>query len=186
MPSIANGTLPAVSIIKPTGTKFDEHPGYSTVREAEQRVVELIEAVKNSSYWEETAIIITYDDFGGWYDHVPPPVVDRWGPGGRVPMLIISPHARKGFVDHTLYDTTSILRFIEWRYGLQPLADRDAEANNLLAAFFSQPATAADQERLPGSGGVNILLVVAFVVIASVAGVGMFLWRGALQGWQRS
>lgn len=102
---------------------------------SEQHAVELIERVKNSFYWEETAVIVTYDDFGGWYDHVPPPVVDRWGPGGRVPMLLVSPYARKGFVEHTPYDTTSILKFIEWRYGLEPLTDRDAGANNLLADF---------------------------------------------------
>jgi phospholipase C len=102
---------------------------------AENYAATLIEAVMASRYWPSTAIIVTYDDFGGWFDHVPPPVIDRWGPGGRVPTLIISPFARKGFVDHTLYDTTSILRFIEWRFGLAPLGSRDAQANNLLNAF---------------------------------------------------
>ena len=132
--AIANGTLPAVSIVKPTGSN-DEHPGYSVVEEAENHAVSIIEALKGAGYWDDTAIFITYDDFGGWYDHVPPPVKDRWGPGGRVPLLVISPHARPGFVDHTEYDTTSILSFIEWRYGLAPLGERDRNANNLLPAF---------------------------------------------------
>ncbi len=132
--SVADGTLPAVSFVKPLG-KYDEHAGYSTIFDSERHVAELIEHVKASAVWERTAIIVTYDDFGGWYDHVAPPVVDRWGPGGRVPAIIISPYARRNFIDHTLYDHTSILKFIEWRYGLEPLTERDAAANNLLAAF---------------------------------------------------
>jgi phospholipase C len=131
---IVGGALPAVSFIKPAPA-VDAHPGYSVLENAENYAATLIEAVMASRYWPSTAIIVTYDDFGGWFDHVPPPVIDRWGPGGRVPTLIISPFARKGFVDHTLYDTTSILRFIEWRFGLAPLGSRDAQANNLLNAF---------------------------------------------------
>jgi acid phosphatase len=178
--SLDDGTLPAVSFIKPE-IGYDEHPGKSAVLASEQHVADLIEQVKNSSNWENAAIIVTYDDFGGWYDHVAPPVGDRWGPGGRVPTLIISPYARKGFVDHTLYDTTSILKFIEWRYGLPSLSSRDAGANNLLAAFdFGQSATPAQQE-LSGSGGINIVLLVALLGIVSIVGVGIFLWRRSLQ-----
>lgn len=136
--ALLDGTLPAVSFVKPANY-FDEHPGYSVLQEAEQHTVSLIQAIQLSRYWQDTAIIVTYDDFGGWYDHVAPPVVDRWGPGGRVPMLVISPFAKKGFVDHTLYDTTSILKFIEWRFGLDPLTARDAAANNLLPAFDFGP-----------------------------------------------
>jgi phospholipase C len=168
--SLDNGTLPAVSFIKPIGEN-NEHPGYSTVSAGEQHTADLIERVRNSREWGNSAIILTYDEFGGWYDHVPPPVVDRWGPGSRVPMLIISPYARKGYVDHTLYDTTSILKFIEWRYGLQPLSDRDAAANNLVAAF-----------QLPSSGGVSILSLALVIGVASVVCVGiLLLWRRALQ-----
>jgi len=132
--SLRDGTLPAVSFIKPLGI-LDEHAGYSTVAGAENHAVELIEAVQASPFWERSAIVVTYDDFGGWYDHVAPPPIDRWGPGGRVPALIISPWARKGFIDHTPYDHTSILKFIEWRWGLAPLGPRDAMAWNLLPAF---------------------------------------------------
>ncbi|MBA3450640.1 MAG: acid phosphatase [Chloroflexia bacterium] len=137
--SLEDGTMPAVSYIKPLGI-VDEHAGYSTVESGENHAVSLIEAVQASSFWERSAIVVTYDDFGGWYDHVAPPPIDRWGPGGRVPAIIISPWARKGFVDHTPYDHTSILKFIEWRWGLDPLAQRDAMAWNLLPAFeFGAP-----------------------------------------------
>jgi len=131
---VRSGRLPAVSFVKPIG-EVDEHPGYSTVVAAERHALALIEAVRQSPLWARTAIVVTYDDFGGWFDHVPPPPGDRWGPGGRVPMLVVSPWARRGFVDSTAYDHTSILKFIEWRWRLAPLAARDAAANNLLAAF---------------------------------------------------
>ncbi len=85
----------------------------------------------SSPAWDDTAIIITYDENGGRWDHVAPPGVDQWGPGTRVPAIIISPYAKKGFVDHTQYDTTSILKFIETRWDLAPLTTRDANANDL-------------------------------------------------------
>ena len=72
---------------------------------------------------------------GGRWDHVPPPIGDRWGPGTRVPTIIVSPHAKRGHVDHTRYDTTSILKFIETRFGLRPLGTRDAAASDLSNAF---------------------------------------------------
>ena len=84
---------------------------------------------------ENTAIIVTYDENGGFWDHVPPPKVDRWGDGTRVPTIVISPFAKRHYVDHTTYDTTSILAFIEKRFGLQPLSHRDATATPLLNAF---------------------------------------------------
>jgi phospholipase C len=147
MDSLKDGTLPNVSYIKPIGT-YDEHQGYSNVYDSEMHAIEWIKAVMESPYWNETAIFLTYDDYGGTYDHVPPPTVDRWGYGGRVPLLVISPHAKKGFVDHTLYDHTSTLKFIETRWGLEALSERDANANDLTNAFdFGQdtlPATGAD------------------------------------------
>ena len=96
-------------------------------------------------------------------------------------MLTISPYARKGYADHMLYDTTSILKFIERHYGLQPLSSRDAGANNLLAAFdFGQPASTV-QQGLPSSGGINILLLVALLGIVNTVGVGIFLCHRSLQ-----
>ncbi len=137
--AIKDGSLPAVSFVKPLGAE-NEHPGYATTDQGEKHVASLIDQIKNSPLWKDTAIIITYDENGGFWDHVAPPKIDKWGPGSRVPALIISPFARKGFVDHTQMDTTSILAFIENRFGLQPLADRDRAANNMLSAFdFGQP-----------------------------------------------
>jgi phospholipase C len=144
----ARGTLPAVSFVKPSA-RHDEHAGLATVRESEDHAHELIEGVMGSPLWERAAVIVTYDDFGGWYDHVAPPPGDRWGPGGRVPALIISPYARRGFVDHTQYDTTSILKFIEWRFGLGSLTERDRTAANLLPAFDFGSLDASPQPDAP-------------------------------------
>jgi phospholipase C len=80
-------------------------------------------------------VIVTYDEHGGFWDHVPPPKGDRWGPGSRVPTLIISPFSRGGHIDHTEYETNSILKLIETRFGLAPLGPRDAGANNLIRAL---------------------------------------------------
>ena len=95
----------------------------------------ILRRIEASPLWGDSAIIVTWDENGGLWDHVAPPVVDRWGPGARVPAIIVSPFAKRGFVDHTTYDTTSILRFIEVRYGLRPLAERDRKANDLRNAF---------------------------------------------------
>jgi phospholipase C len=130
-----NGTLPSVSFVKPLGIN-NEHPGYSDVENGESHTVELINDVLNGPNGKDVVIIITYDENGGFWDHVAPPVIDtKWGPGTRVPAIIVSPFAKQGFVDHTQYETVSILSFIEKRWGLNPLADRDANANPLENAF---------------------------------------------------
>jgi phospholipase C len=128
------GTLPAVSFVKPIG-ELNEHPGYTDIMSGEHHAKALIDAVRDGPNWSSTAIIVTYDENGGFWDHVAPPKGDRWGPGTRVPALIISPWARRGFVDHTTYDTSSILAFIEHRFSLAPLGTRDKAANDLTAAF---------------------------------------------------
>jgi phospholipase C len=134
------GTLPAVSFVKPLGVN-NEHAGYADIMTGELHTLELINAVRNGPNWKDTAIIITYDENGGWWDHVAPPVVDKWGPGTRVPTLVISPYARRGFVDRTVLQTESILAFIEKRWGVAPLSVHDARAANLTSAFdFSQTA----------------------------------------------
>ena len=132
------GTLPTVVFIKPLGVD-NEHPGYANSLRGQQHVADLAKAVRESRYWPHTAIVVTYDENGGRWDHVAPPMADRWGPGTRIPAVIISPHARKGFIDHTSYDTTSILRFIERRWGIAPLGTRDAAANDLTNAFDFAP-----------------------------------------------
>ncbi len=128
------GRLPAVSFVKPLGPD-NEHPGYADLLRGERHVADLVRAVANSPVWPGTVIIVTYDEHGGRWDHVAPPAADRWGPGLRVPAIIISPLAKRHYVDHTRYDTTSILKLIERRWGLAPLGTRDADANGLEGAF---------------------------------------------------
>jgi phospholipase C len=130
-----NGTLPSVSFVKPLGIN-NEHPGYSDVEGGENHTVELVNDILNGPNGDDAVIIITYDENGGFWDHVAPPVIDKkWGPGTRVPGIIISPFARRGYVDHTQYETVSILSFIEKRWHLNPLADRDRNANPFDNAF---------------------------------------------------
>ena len=142
---IADNRLPAVVFYKPIGEE-NEHPGYTNTATGEQHVADIIDKLQKSPAWSDMAIVITYDENGGFWDHVAPPKMDQWGPGSRVPMLIISPYAKKGYVDHTPMDTTSILAFIENRYGLAPLGTREAQTGNMLSAFdFGQ--------RPPAQGG---------------------------------
>ena len=130
-----NGTLPSVSFVKPLGIN-NEHPGYSDVLNGESHTVNLINTIINGPDGKDVVIIITYDENGGFWDHVAPPVIDtKWGPGTRVPGIIISPFAKKGYVDHTQYETVSILSFIEKRWGLKPLSSRDDKANPFENAF---------------------------------------------------
>jgi len=128
------GTLPAVSFVKPLGIN-NEHPGYSDVYHGENHALELVNAVLNGPNAKDALIIVTYDENGGFWDHVAPPVIDKWGPGSRIPAIMISPFVKKGFVDHTQYETVSILSFIERRWGLKPLTERDKNANPLQHIF---------------------------------------------------
>jgi len=128
------GTLPSVSFVKPLGIN-NEHPGYAALADGEKHTVELINDILNGPNGKDAVIIVTYDENGGFWDHVVPPTIDKWGPGTRVPAIIIGPFAKQGYVDHTQYETLSILSFIEKRWGLQPLTDRDKNANPLQNAF---------------------------------------------------
>ena len=131
---IERGTLPAVAFFKPSG-EDNEHPGYASVLAGEYHTALLVRLIERSALWKDSVIIITYDENGGLWDHVAPPTIDRWGPGARVPTLVISPFAKRGFVDHTLYDTTAILKLIETRFGLAPLGTRDAASADMTTAF---------------------------------------------------
>jgi len=133
------GTMPAVAFIKPDGVD-NEHPNYTGVVQGDAHVRGLIETIRNGPSWSDTAIVVTYDENGGFWDHVAPPAGDAWGPGTRVPTMVISPLARKGYIDRTVYDTASILALIEHRFALQPLGTRDQAAADMTAAFdFTQP-----------------------------------------------
>jgi phospholipase C len=120
-----------VSIVKATGA-HDEHPQDSAPRWGEAWVTRLLQAVGASPLWAKTAVVVSYDEGGGFWDHVAPPTTDAYGPGTRVPALLIGPWARRGYIDHRLAETTSVLALIEARFGLQPLQARDAAAYNLL------------------------------------------------------
>jgi phospholipase C len=130
------GTLPEVVYMAPSGSS--EHPPGS-IQAGERFVRTIMNALIASKYWDSSAFTWTYDDWGGWYDHVKPPKVDKWGYGFRAPALLVSPYARRGYIDHTTLDFTSYLKFIEQNWNLRPLGPRDAKANSIIGAFdFSQ------------------------------------------------
>jgi phospholipase C len=134
---VENGTLPQVSWLVPD---FDdsEHPPADLDR-GMWYVTRMVNAVMQSRYWKDSAIFIAWDDYGGFYDHVPPPQVDAFGFGPRVPVLVISPYARKGYIDPARYEFSSILKFIEARWRLTHLTARDDHAKPMLNAFdFNQ------------------------------------------------
>ena len=134
---LENGTLPAVSYVLLLGAT--EHPlGDLSLGQRTTRT--MIQMLMQSDAWESSALLITYDDWGGWYDHVAPPKVDKYGYGFRVPAMLVSAYAHQGYIDHTLLDHTSLLKFIEENWEIPPLAERDAKANNFLSAFdFTAP-----------------------------------------------
>jgi phospholipase C len=134
---LESGQLPAVSYVVPSGSS--EHPPGS-IAAGQAFMSNLISGLMRSSAWTSSAFMWTYDDWGGYYDHVPPPQVDEHGYGFRAPALLVSPYARRGHVDHTEIDFTSQLKFIEENWDLSPLASRDASATGLASAFdFSSP-----------------------------------------------
>src|SRR5438094_6583167 len=134
--------LKPVSLVKPVGVQ-NEHPGYASESSGSSHLVSILKAISNSACRKDTMVVVTYDEFGGQWDHVAPPGQgntngphDLWGPGTRIPALVIAPGLRGEFVvDHTQYDTTSILATIEHRYGLAALGTRDAMVNDLSGVF---------------------------------------------------
>jgi acid phosphatase len=116
----AAGTLPAVSFYKPQGN-LNQHEGYANLDDGDAHIADLVAKLQASPQWKHMVIVITYDEFGGVWDHVAPPKADLIGPGTRIPALVVSPFARRGFVDHTPYDTASILRLITRRFDLPTL-----------------------------------------------------------------
>lgn len=162
----ALGTLPQVAYVDPrflgesSGTSGDDHPP-ADIRNGEAFLHRIYTAVTSGPAWPHTLLVITFDEGGGFFDHVAPPLAplpdasraagDVDGRlGFRVPTLLVGPWARRGDVAHEVFDHTSILRLIEWRWGLQPLTVRDATAGNLATALdWSQPDLAAEQYVAP-------------------------------------
>ena len=148
----ASGTLPAYSYLDPfflgedQGGSNDDHP-HADIHRGQALVSLIANAITTSPLWSKTALVITYDEWGGFFDHVPPPRLPDdhdTGPNGkddhaqagfRVPCIVLSPFARPGHVGHQVYDHTSILKMVEWRWGLKPLTKRDRAARNLAESF---------------------------------------------------
>src|SRR5260370_560610 len=164
----AAGTLPAVAFIDPrfndesSGTSGDDHP-HADIRNGEAFLNQIYDAVRQGPGWAHTLLVINFDEWGGFYDHVPPPTAPIPAASAlagdvdgrlcfRVPLLVISPFARRGHVSHEVFDHTSILRLIEWRWGLLPLTVRDATANNLADLLdFAHPQLAAPAFTVPAA-----------------------------------
>jgi phospholipase C len=157
------GTLPAVSFVDPRflaeeqGLSNDDHP-HSDIRAGQYFLNSVYEAVTASPNWARTALVINYDEWGGFFDHVPPavapdprPDLDTGLRGFRVPCLVISPRSRRGTVRHATYDHTSVLKMIGWRFGLPPLTVRDAAARNLAETldFTTAPNLSAPRYAVP-------------------------------------
>jgi phospholipase C len=124
--TLTNGTLPSVSFVTPP-PNVDEHPGSGKMADGIEWVDDFVRDVKNSSYWQSTAIVMLYDESGGWYDHVSPPQLpNSFGLGARVPVIVISPYAKAGYISDQPMDYVSILRFIQWNWnlGMLPAADQ--------------------------------------------------------------
>jgi len=156
----AAGTLPDVAFVDPRfvdedkGLSNDDHP-HADIRAGEDFMNQVYDAVRNSPAWPSTVLVITYDEWGGFFDHVPPDRAPDVSPktslrGFRVPTIVISPFARRGFVSHRTYDHTSVLRMIDWRWNLEPLTPRDRHANNLaLALDFANKDTSSNTYDVP-------------------------------------
>ena len=130
---VRDGSLPSVSWVFPSPEE-SEHP-LSDIQVGMWYVTALVNALMKSPYWLNTVVVITWDEYGGFFDHVPPPQADESGYGPRVPALIISPYARAGFIDHTMMDFASVLRFIEDTFDVAPLGSRDGNASSLAGAL---------------------------------------------------
>jgi phospholipase C len=134
---VRSGDLPAVSWLTPSFGNSDHPP--TSICKGENWLVGQLNALGRSEYWDNTAVVLTWDDFGGFYDHVAPPHVDIYGLGPRVPAIVISPYARRGVIDHDVMEFSSVLRFIERVFRLPAMTERDRTSDDMLSAFdFTQ------------------------------------------------
>jgi len=178
----AEGRLPAVSFVLPSPT---DHP-LSIPTAPQQRLLSLVNAMGKSPQWGRSAMFIVWDEWGGFYDHVPPPQVDEMGLGFRVPALLVSPWAKRGYISHDQYDHTSVLNFIAQRFNLPPLSPREAASNSFETAFqFDAPpreAPAFGLASIPdapvGTPSQNRLTLMAYLEIFAVvaAVIGFLVW----------
>jgi len=145
LPDVVRGVFPQVVFVD---TEFDpdisEHP-VSSVTAGEEWTIQIVGAIMASPQWSSTAIFLVWDESGGFYDHVAPPQVDNWGYGFRVPLLLISPFAKRGWIDHTLMDHTSLMRFIADNWNMPYLTDREAQAGSPSNAFVFDHSGSANK-----------------------------------------
>jgi phospholipase C len=141
------GNLPAVTFYKPQGN-LNGHPGYTDLTSNDEHVIDVVNHLMASPQWNDMVIIVTYDEFGGQWDHAAPPKADAFGPGTRIPAIIISPFAKKHKIDHTQYDTTSILKLITEKYALPVLPGLQKRDDMLVAHGFPKNGDLTAQLRL--------------------------------------
>lgn len=136
-----------------TDEERSEHPRVGGTCAGENSTVKIVNSIMASQFWASTVIFVTWDDFGGFYDHVPPPKIDALGLGARVPLIIISPFARANYIEHNQLEFSSVIRFVEQVFRLPFLTDRDRYSNDMFDAFdFSQersPLTDLAPHRCP-------------------------------------
>jgi len=132
------GKLPPVAFYKPQGD-LNMHAGYSDVEAGDRHIARIVDALQRGPQWPRMLVVITMDENGGWWDHVAPPKGDRWGPGSRVPAIVVSPFAKRDHVDHTIYDTGSIARFLTRRFGLEKLPGLALREKSMRAAGGPAP-----------------------------------------------
>lgn len=132
------GRLPSVVFYKPAG-RLNQHPSYTDLVSGDTHIADVLERLQRGPQWDRMLVIVTYDENGGFWDHVPPRSGrgwgDRWGPGTRIPTLVVSPFAKRGHIDKTAYETTSILKLITSRFGLDPLSGVREKVGDLTAAL---------------------------------------------------
>lgn len=181
-----DGTLPEVAYIAPSGPS--EHPP-SNLESGQAFVRGLINALMDSSAWRSSAFLLAYDDWGGWYDHVQPPQVDRFGYGFRVPAILVSPYAREGYIDSTTLDFTSILQFIEHNWGLRPLTHRDATAKSIAGGFdfaaAPREASFVSAHRGPAEEEARVLRSRVYMLYLGALGLPALILFSALRARRR-
>jgi phospholipase C len=142
---VASGKLANVTWVVPSAANSD-HDGFDR-KTGPSWVASVVNAVMTSQFWPSTTILVVWDDWGGWYDHVPPPQLDALGLGFRVPLIAISPQAKTNYVSHVQYESASILTYIEHQFGLAPMGPADARAGDLSDMFV--PAGQFRKRRKP-------------------------------------
>jgi phospholipase C len=173
---ISSGSLPNVSWVGPTAGRAELPADNVTL--GSLWVKSIVDALQHSAYWSQTVVFITWDEYGGFYDHVIPPNVDPYGLGFRVPCLVVSGSVLHGYVSHTLYETASILSFVDANFGLPHFGERDSKANNMLDIFttstFSSQSAVGGSAAQPQVLGVWVTATVAAVTIVA----SLFFLRG--------